>query len=109
MAWQLTSTAILAVAAGFAGGLHASASVALGGGSIVAASAAYALVVGLSAPRSAGATVRVVVRAEAVKIALIVMELWLVFSLYRDLVPLAFVAAFIVAVLIGPVALLYRD
>ena len=81
----------------------------LGGGSIVAANAAYALVVGLSAPQSASATVRVVVRAEAVKIALIVLELWLVFSVYQDLVPLAFVGAFIVAVLIGSVALLYKD
>ena len=81
----------------------------LGGGSIVAANVAYALVIGLSTPRSAGATLRVVVRAETVKIALIVLELWLVFSHYPDLVPFAFVGAFVVAVLIWPVALLYRD
>lgn len=109
LAWQLACTAIIASLAGFIWGLHASASVALGGGSIVAANVAYALVVGLSAPRSAGATLRVLVRAETVKIALIVLELWLVFSVYRDLVPLAFVGAFVVAVLIWPVALLYKD
>lgn len=109
LAWQLTATAIIASIAGFVGGLHAGASVALGGGSIVAANAAYALVIGLSAPRGAGATLRIMLRAEAVKIALIVLELSLVFSLYRDLVPLAFVGAFVVAVLLGPVALLYKD
>ena len=109
LAWQLACTAIVASFAGFVGGLHASASVALGGGSIVAANVAYALVVGLSAPRSAGATMRVIVRAETVKIALIVLELWLVLSVYRDLVPLAFIGAFVLAVLIWPVALLYKD
>ena len=109
LAWQLACTALIASVAGVVGGLHASASVVLGGGSIVAANVAYALVIGLSAPRSAGATLRAVVRAETVKIALIVLELWLVFSHYRDLVPFAFVGAFIVAVLIWPVALLYKD
>ena len=109
LAWQLVCTAIVASVAGVVGGLHASASVALGGGSIVAANVAYALVIGLSAPRSAGATLRVAVRAESVKIAVIVLELWLVFSHYRDLVPLAFVGAFVVAVLIWPIALLYED
>ena len=109
LAWQLACTAIIASVAGIVGGLHASASVVLGGGSIVAANVAYAIVIGLSAPRSAGATLRVVVRAETVKIALIVLELWLVFTRYPDLVPLAFVGGFMVAVLIWPVALLYKE
>ena len=109
LAWQFACTAVIASVAGLIGGLHASASVVLGGGSVVAANAAYALVVGLSAPRSAGATVRVILRAETVKVALIVLELWLVFSNYPDLVPLAFVGAFVVAVLVWPVALLYKD
>ena len=109
LAWQVACTAIIASAAGFVWGLHASASVVLGGGSIVAANVAYAFVVGLSAPRSISATMRVVVRAETVKIALIILELWLVFSVYPNLVPLAFVGAFVIAVLIWPVALLYKD
>lgn len=109
LAWQLTSTAVIASVAGFVGGLHAGASVVLGGGSIVAANAVYALVIGLSAPRSAGATLRIMLRAETVKIALIVLELWLVFSLYPDVVPLAFIGTLVVAVLLWPVALLYRD
>ena len=100
---------MIATMAGMVWGLHASASVVLGGGSIVAANVAYALVIGLSAPRSAGATMRVMVRAETVKIALIVLELWLVFSSYPNVVPLAFIGAFVVAVLIWPVALLYKD
>ena len=52
---------------------------------------------------------RVIVRAETVKIAVIVLEFLLVFSVYPDLVPLAFIAAFVIAVLIWPVALLYKD
>jgi ATP synthase protein I len=109
MAWQLAATALIASVAGIVGGLQTGASAALGGGTIIVANAVYALVVGLSAPRSAGATIRVLLRAETVKIALIVLELWLVFSVYRDVVPLAFIGTFVVAVLLWPVALLYRD
>ena len=109
LCWQLTATAIIASIAGLLGDVHAAASAALGGAVVIIAEAAYAWVASLGAPRSAGATIRILLRAEAVKVALIVLELWLVFTAYRDVVALPLIGAFIVAVLLWPVALLYRD
>ena len=61
------------------------------------------------APRTAGATIRTLLRAEAVKVTLIVLGLWLAFSYYGEIVPLPLVGTLIVTVLVWPVALLYRD
>jgi hypothetical protein len=44
-----------------------------------------------------------------VKVTLIVLQLWLVFSSYREIVPLPLVGTLIATVLVWPVALLYRD
>ena len=109
LSWQLGATAAIASVAGIADGLHAAFSAVLGGAVIIVANGAYALVVGLSPLRSAGVTIRIMLRAETVKIALIVVGLWLVFSVYRDVVPLPFIGSFVVAVLLWPVALLYKD
>ena len=49
------------------------------------------------------------VRAEAAKIIMILGQLWLVLSTYRDLVLPALFAAFIVTVLLFRVALFVRD
>ena len=48
-------------------------------------------------------------RAEAVKILLIVGGLWLVLSLYRDVVPVAFFSAFVITVVIFSMAIFVRD
>jgi ATP synthase protein I len=91
------------------GGLHASLSATLGGGAVILANLCYALTVGISAPRTAGGTLRVLLRAEAVKVVVVVLALWVVFKIYRDIVPMAVMGALIVTVLVWPVALLYRD
>jgi len=109
LSWQLIVTAAIASVAGIADGIHAALSALLGGGVIIVANGAYALVVGASVLGSPGATIRIMLRAETVKIVLIVGELWLVFSVYRDVVPLSLIGSFVVAVLLWPVALLYRD
>jgi F0F1-type ATP synthase assembly protein I len=89
--------------------MHAAISGAMGGAVIIAANIAYACTVSLSAPRTAGATIRTLLRAETVKVALIVLGLWLVFSGYREVVALPLICTLIVTVLLWPVALLYRD
>jgi ATP synthase protein I len=109
LAWQLAATVVSASVAGLLGGMHAAFSAALGGAVIVIANVAYACTVRLSAPRTAGATIQTLLRAETVKVALIVLELWLVFSTYREVVALPLVFTLIVTVLLWPVALLYRD
>ena len=60
-------------------------------------------------PASAGATVVALFRAEASKILVIVLQLWLILAIYRDVVMAAFFAAFVITVLLFAVALLVRD
>jgi ATP synthase protein I len=64
---------------------------------------------GISKPATAGGTVVAMFRAEASKILVIVLQLWLVFATYRDVVPAAFLTAFVITVLLFAVALLVRD
>jgi F0F1-type ATP synthase assembly protein I len=109
LAWQLGATAASALVAGIFGGVHAGVSAALGGAVVVVANVAYVCTVSLSAPRTAGATIRTLLRAEAVKVALIVLELGLVFSGYGAVVALPLIVTLILTVLLWPVALLYRD
>jgi hypothetical protein len=49
------------------------------------------------------------IRAEAAKITLIVLQLWLVLTTYRDVVPAALFAAFVVTVLVWTAAIVIRD
>ena len=69
----------------------------------------YAALTGRNKVRSAGETLRVLIRAETAKIAVIVLQLWVVLTAYEGVVPGVFIGTFIVAVLIYPVALLVRD
>jgi ATP synthase protein I len=48
-------------------------------------------------------------RAEAGKILLIVGQMWLVLSLYKDVVPVAFFSAFVLTVVVFSMAILVRD
>lgn len=107
--WQVAATAAAALVAALLGGMHAALSATLGGAVIVGANLGYVSVMILSAPRTAGATIQTLFRAEAVKVALVVLGLWLVFSNYREVVALPLIVTLIAAVLLWPVALLYRD
>jgi ATP synthase protein I len=53
---------------------------------------------------SAGGAVRTALRAEAAKIVAVVLLLWLSFSVFRDMVVFAFMAAFIVSVFLSGLA-----
>lgn len=94
---------VIAVVAALLDGATAAVSALLGGGIGVAGSVVFAL---LTATRQASAeeVVRVMIRAEATKVAVIVLLLWLCFTLYRDLVGIAFFAAFVVSVLLSGIA-----
>jgi ATP synthase protein I len=107
--WQLIATGIIAVAGALGWGWHGALSGLLGGITNVAAGAAYAVVVGLANPASAGGTLVTAFRAEAIKIVLIVIQLWLVLTMYADVVHAVFFAAFVVTVLVTQAAILIRD
>ena len=79
------------------------------GGAMMVACCVYAALTGRNKVRSAGETLRVLIRAETAKIGVIVLQLWVVLTAYEGVVPGVFIGTFIVAVLIYPVALLVRD
>lgn len=58
---------------------------------------------------TASGTLRTALRAEAVKITLIVLLLWLVFKFYVNVNALAFVGTFILTVIVYSMALFISD
>ena len=107
--WQLLATLAIAAIAGWWAGLHGALSALLGGLVNITAGVVYAVVVGLRRAPTAGDTVRTMIRAEAAKITLIVLQLWLVLTTYRDVGPGALLAAFVVTVLVWTAAIVIRD
>jgi ATP synthase protein I len=107
--WQVIVTGAMAVAAGIWAGEHAALSAALGGVINIAAVVVYAVVLGLSNPTTAGGTVMAMFRAEASKILVIVVQLWLVLTMYKDVVLLPLLAAFVITVLLFRMAFFDRD
>ena len=107
--WQAIATLAIAAIAWILAGVHGALSAVLGGVVNLVACIVYAFVLGLGKPTTAGATVVALFRAEASKIAVIVLQLWLVFANYHDAVLPAFMAAFIVTVFMFGMALLVRD
>jgi ATP synthase protein I len=107
--WQLLATlAIICVAAVWAGGSGALSAL-LGGLVNVVAAAAFAFVGRTGDVATAGAALRTMLRAEAAKIAAIVVQLWLVLTTYGDVVHAAFFSAFVVTVLVSQAVILIRD
>ena len=105
--WQLLATLAIAAGAGWWAGLDGALSALLGGLVNVTAGVVYAVIVGLGG-RTPGDTVRTMVRAEAAKITLIVLQLWLVLTTYRDVVHAAVLAAFVVTVMVWTAAIVIR-
>lgn len=103
MAWQAAISVAIAIVAGFVAGWHGSLSALLGGGIGVMGVLVFALVSrrGLGSSSSA---VRIALRAEGAKVLAIVVLLWLAFVVYRDMVVLAFLGAFVVSVLLSGLA-----
>ena len=107
--WQLLATVVCAIVAAVFTGTHGGISALLGGSVSWAAGLVFALMASVRRVRTAGETLRILLRAEASKIMLMVILLWLVLTVYREIVPVAFFAVFIVSVLVSQSALLVRE
>jgi ATP synthase protein I len=103
--WQAGTTVAVAVIAGLWLGGHAALSGVLGGVVNITAVVVYAVVLGIANPASAGGTVMALFRAEACKILVIIAQLCLVLLVYKNLVPAAFFASFVITVLLFRMAL----
>jgi ATP synthase protein I len=107
--WQLIVTAALALLASLPWGLHGAVSAALGGLVNVTAGWVFGWLVSRRKPLTAGEALRTMIRAEGVKILLIVAQLWAVLVNYGEIVIAAFLASFAVAVLVSTAAIAVPD
>lgn len=97
--WQMLVTSALTLLAGLAAGPHGALSALLGGSVTVFAGIAFAVVASWSKPVTAGMALLGALRAEAVKILVIVALLWLVLATYKDVNLLAFIGTFAASVI----------
>ena len=109
MVWQVVVTVLTAVVAGLLAGTHGAASAALGGTVSVIAGLAFAMVMQSSNMQSADGTIIAALRAEATKIGLAVILLWLVLALYKDVVLIVFIGSFIISILVFSMAFFVRE
>lgn len=107
--WQLAATAVIATAAALVEGTNGAASAIAGGLVSVIAGLGSALVAARSGGKSAGGILVGALRAEGVKLALILILLWLVLATYHELVPVVFFGSFIATVMIFSMAFFVRD
>jgi ATP synthase protein I len=90
-------------------GKHGAISAMLGGGVNVISSTVFALIVSRHQGYTAGGAIRTALRAEAVKIILIIGLLWMVFKFYTSVNALVFIGTFILMVLVYSMVLLVAD
>ena len=107
--WQVIVTAVLTLVAAFPWGLDGALSAFLGGAVNVVAGWVYGWRVAQGEARTAGEALRTMLRAEAMKIVLIVVQLWLVLANYKQVVHAAFFIAFVITVGIFAAAITVRD
>ena len=109
LCWQAGATLSVALAAGAWVGVDGAISAVLGGLITILAGIAFAIVVSIKNPPSAESTVVTMFLAEGAKIAAIILLLWVVITVYQDLVAAAFFTAFVITVLLNRVAFWVRS
>jgi len=107
--WQLIVTVVLSLLALILWGAHGAVSAALGGRVNLVAGGVYGWRVSQSEARTAGEALRTMMKAEGMKIVLIIAGLWLVLATYREIVHAAFFVAFVITVGIFAAAIAVRD
>jgi ATP synthase protein I len=107
--WQIAATALLAAVAALFAGAHGAGSAAAGGAVSIVAGMASALVAVLGKGNSAGGILVGALRAEAVKIGLALLLLWLVLSNYPQAEVGALLGTFVVTMLIFSMAFFVRE
>jgi len=109
MRWQMIVTLAMVLVLGLIWGFHGAASALLGGVVSIVSAAAFGAIVSGSRGSTAGGVLITAIKAEAVKIVVIVTLLWLVLALYKDVVAVGFIGTFALTVLIFGMALFVTD
>jgi ATP synthase protein I len=107
--WQIAVTALFALAAAAIAGLDAAISAGAGGSISIVAGLAAAFVASRGEAKTAGGILVGALRAEGIRVGLIVVLLWLVLSTYREVVAIALLGTFTVTLLIFSMALFVRE
>lgn len=109
MRWQVAATAAMALAAALLQGANGAISAAAGGLVSICAGMIAAVVASRSDARSAGGILVGALSAEAIKIGLAVLLLWLVLTNYDEAVVAVLIGSFVVTMLIFTMAFFVRD
>ena len=108
-AWQLAATVAMALPAGWLAGVHGAVSVVLGGAISMLAGVVSAWLAARSRTGNAGEALYGALRAEAVRIVLMLSLLWLTLVNYKQVVAVGLIGAFIVTALTFTMAIFVRD
>jgi ATP synthase protein I len=109
---QVLATIIIASIAAWFAGVHGAISALLGGLISITAGLVFVLLAAKSAGekgKSAGEVLFAALKAEAAKLFLAGLLLWLVLALYRDVVVVGLLGSFVVTILIFSMALFAGD
>jgi ATP synthase protein I len=107
--WQVVATGVMTLVLGLLAGVHGAISVMLGGMVGICAGLAFSVVVSLSNTDSVAGALVAAFRAEAVKVTIAVVLLWLVFAVYKQVVAIVFVGSFAVSILLFGMAFFVRE
>lgn len=106
---QLFLTLVIVIVFSFLSNFHSVISAMLGGMVSLVSSAAFAVIVSQHEGYTAGGAIRIAVKAEIVKICLIVVLLWVVLKNYEGVNALIFIGTFILTILVHSMALFVSD
>jgi ATP synthase protein I len=107
--WQMIVTAICAIGFGVWQGFNGAVAALMGGAVPAIAGGAYSLIVSRAKVGPAGAALRLMFRAEAVKILLIVILSWFVLTTFRDISKGGYFVAFAISVFTFSMAIAVRE
>src|SRR5690348_24246 len=109
MRWQVRATLAMMLALGVTSGFHGAASGLLGGFVSIISTAAFAVIISRYRGSTAGGVLITAIKAETVKVIVMIMLLWLVMTLYKDVVAVGFIGTFVLTVIIFAMALFVTD
>ena len=106
---QVLCTAAAILLSAWLAGIHGAISAALGGSIGIIAGLAFAALAARGRSGSAGEALYTALRAEAVKVLLMIVLLGIVLTTYKNVVAIGLIGTFIAAVLIFTMAILVRE
>ena len=109
MRWQFTATLAMMVTLGLISGTHGAASALLGGIVSMVSAAVFGAIISRYRGSTASGVLITAIKAEAVKVVVMFTLLWLVMTLYKDVVAVGFIGTFVLTVIIFGMALFVTD